>query len=52
MPFGGNVRVIVVPDDDTDSTKYPPGILAMLGPDTVLMSAAFVAGYWALTWLG
>jgi hypothetical protein len=34
----GGVQVIVVPDDDTDATKYPPGILAMLGPDTVLMS--------------
>lgn len=32
------VQVIVVPDDDKDSRHVPPGILAMLGPDTVLMS--------------
>ena len=37
MPFG-DVAVIVVPDDDKDAEQYPPGILAMLGPDTVLMS--------------
>ena len=39
MPFENpNVQVIVVPDDDIDATRYPPGILAMLGPDNVLMS--------------
>ena len=38
MPFGGNVQVIVVPDDDNDARRYPPGIIAMLGPDNVLMS--------------
>jgi len=37
MPFG-HTQVIVVPDDEINSGKYPPGILAMLGPDTVLMS--------------
>jgi len=34
----GDVRVEVVPDDDADARNYPPGVLAMLGPDTVLMS--------------
>jgi len=38
MPFGGNIQVIVVPDDDADAAKYPPGIIAMLGHDNVLMS--------------
>jgi hypothetical protein len=37
MPFG-NTQVLVVPDDDKDSKNYPPGILAMLGPNDVLMS--------------
>ena len=36
-PIGG-VQVIVVPDDNVDARNIPPGILAMLGPDTVLMS--------------
>ena len=36
-PLGG-VQVIVVPDDNKDARNIPPGILAMLGPDTVLMS--------------
>lgn len=36
-PIGG-VQVIVVPDDNADAKNIPPGILAMLGPDTVLMS--------------
>jgi hypothetical protein len=34
----GDVQVIVVPDDDKDARGIPPGILAMLGPDTTLMS--------------
>jgi hypothetical protein len=36
----GEVRVIVVADDPVEAAKenVPPGILAMLGPDTVLMS--------------
>lgn len=36
-PFGG-VQVIVVPDENADARNIPPGILAMLGPNTVLMS--------------
>jgi hypothetical protein len=32
------VKVIIVPDDDAEARDIPPGILAMLGPDTVLMS--------------
>jgi len=36
-PFGG-VQVIVVPDDNKDAHNVPPGILAMLGPTTVMMS--------------
>jgi len=36
----GDVQVMVVPDDDTEAVRrgYAPGILAMLGPDTTLMS--------------
>jgi hypothetical protein len=37
MPLG-SVQVIVVPDDNADARNIPPGILAMLGPDTVLVS--------------
>ena len=36
-PIDG-INVIVVPDDDKDARNVPPGILASLGPDTVLMS--------------
>jgi hypothetical protein len=36
-PIGG-VQVIVVPDENVDARNVPPGILAMLGPTTVLMS--------------
>ena len=36
-PIGG-VQVIVVPDENADAKNIPPGILAMLGPDTVLVS--------------
>jgi hypothetical protein len=32
------INVIVVPDDDAEAKNVPPGILAMLGPSTVLMS--------------
>jgi len=32
------VQVIVVPDDDAEATNIPPGILAMLWPNDVLMS--------------
>jgi hypothetical protein len=34
----GGVEVIIVPDDNAKAKRIPPGILAMLGPDTVLMS--------------
>jgi hypothetical protein len=35
-----NVKVIVVSDDDDQAKRdgVPPGILAMLGPENVLMS--------------
>lgn len=36
-PIDG-VDVIVVPDDNAEAINIPPGILAMLGPDTILMS--------------
>jgi hypothetical protein len=32
------VKVIIVPDSDAEARDVPPGILAMLGPNTVLMS--------------
>jgi hypothetical protein len=38
MAFLGSTKVIVVPDDDIDGSKYPPGILSMLGPNDILMS--------------
>ena len=44
MPFG-NVTVIVVPDDNKDARNIPPGILAMLGPDVVLMSNDLLRAY-------
>jgi hypothetical protein len=34
----GGVEVIIVPDDNAEAKHIPPGILAMLGPTTVLMS--------------
>jgi hypothetical protein len=36
-PIDG-MQVIVVPDDNKEARNVPPGILSMLGPDTVLMS--------------
>jgi len=34
----GGVEVIVVPDDNAEAKHVPPGILAMLGPTTMLMA--------------
>ena len=36
-PIGG-VQVIIVPDNNVDARNVPPGILAMLGPNDVLVS--------------